>query len=71
MDSNLRQPHPYTKPNIVRWKRRRGRSRPLNLPNTLRRLDLLEPTPLKPGYCKNMKCGDYEQIQRFSKRTKE
>lgn len=43
----------------------------LNLLNTLRRLDLLDRLPENWAKGENMKGGDYEYIQRFSKRTKE
>jgi N-sulfoglucosamine sulfohydrolase len=43
----------------------------LNLLNTLRRLDLLDQLPENWAKGKNMKGGDYDYIQRFSKRTKE
>ena len=42
----------------------------LNLLNTLRRLDLLDKLPENWAKGKNMKGGDYDYIQRFSKRTK-
>jgi N-sulfoglucosamine sulfohydrolase len=42
----------------------------LNLLNTLRRLDLLDQLPENWAKGKNMKGGDYDYIQRFSKRTK-
>jgi hypothetical protein len=43
----------------------------LNLLNTLRRYDLLSELPENWAKGKNMKGGDYDYIQRFSKRTKE
>jgi N-sulfoglucosamine sulfohydrolase len=43
----------------------------LNLLNTLRRLDLLGQLPENWAKGKNMKGGDYDYIQRFSKRIKE